>query len=127
MPTYEFVIYEGDADHFVMKGKKHGLGINMYKLPADQSWDTYYDQIDEIKNSYFSPLIETNYLSVGEERYTITGMSDGVLDFVPEGGDPISQTVTDDSVYCPFGRFNTSLHSVRRRGREFFCSKFLSC
>ena len=91
---YEFVIYEGDADHFVMKGKKHGLGINMYKLPADQSWDTYFDQIDEIKNRYFSSLIETIYLTSGDERYTITGMSGGLMNFVPEGGDPISQTET---------------------------------
>ena len=91
---YEFVIYEGDADHFVMKGKKHGLGINMYKLPADQSWDTYYDQIDEIKNSYFSAKIPTLWLTVGNERYTITDMSDGLFSFVPEGGDPVSQTVT---------------------------------
>lgn len=103
---YEFVIYEGDADHFRMKGKKHGLEINMYKLPADQPWDTYYDKLDEIKNSYFSPLIETNYLSVGEERYTITGMSDGVLDFVPEGGDPISQTVTTPFIV----RLDGSIH-----------------
>ena len=91
---YEFVIYDGDEDHFRMKGKKHGLEINMYKLPADQPWDTYYDKLDEIKNSYFSSLIETVYLAVGEERYTITGMSKGLFNFVPEGGDPISQTVT---------------------------------
>lgn len=103
---YEFVIYEGDADHFVMKGKKHGLGINMYKLPADQPWDTYYDQIDEIKNSYFSSKIETIYLTAGDERYTITGMSDGVLDFVPEGGDPISQTVTTPFIV----RLDGSIH-----------------
>ena len=42
---YEFVIYEGDADHFYMKGKKRGYEINMYKLPADQAWDTYYDKL----------------------------------------------------------------------------------
>lgn len=91
---YEFVIYEADADHFRMKGKKHGLEINMYKLPADQAWDTYYDQIDEIKNNYFSGKIPTLWLTVGNERYTITDMSDGLFSFVPEGGDPVSQTVT---------------------------------
>ena len=91
---YEFVIYEGDADHFVMKGKKHGLGINMYKLPADQSWDTYYDKLDEIKAQMFSSQVQTLWMTVGDERYTITDMLDGLFSFVPEGGDPISQTVT---------------------------------
>ena len=103
---YEFVIYEGDEDHFRMKGKKHGLEINMYKLSADQPWDTYYDQIDEIKNSYFSSKIETIYLTAGDERYTITGMSDGLFSFVPEGGDPISQTVTTPFIV----RLDGSIH-----------------
>lgn len=91
---YEFVIYEGDADHFRMKGKKHGLEINMYKLPADQAWDTYYDKLDEIKAQMFSKFVPTIWMSVGSERYYITGMSDGLFNFVPEGGDPVAQTVT---------------------------------
>lgn len=91
---YEFVIYEGDADHFYMKGKKRGFEINMYKLPADQAWDTYYDQIDEIKAQMFSSQVQTLWMTVGDERYTITDMLDGLFSFVPEGGDPISQTVT---------------------------------
>lgn len=91
---YEFVIYEGDEDHFRMKGKKHGLEINMYKLPADQPWDTYYDKLDEIKAQMFSSQVQTLWMTVGDERYTITDMLDGLFSFVPEGGDPISQTVT---------------------------------
>ena len=91
---YEFVIYEGDADHFYMKGKKRGYEINMYKLPADQAWDTYYDKLDEIKAQMFSSQVQTLWMTVGDERYTITDMLDGLFSFVPEGGDPISQTVT---------------------------------
>ena len=108
---YEFVIYEGDADHFYMKGKKRGYEINMYKLPADQAWDTYYDKLDEIKNSYFSGQIPNLWLTVGSERYSITGMSEGLFSFVPEGGDPISQTVT-----IPF--------IVRLDGTVHLCSAF---
>ena len=91
---YEFVIYEADADHFYMKGKKRGYEINMYKLPADQPWDTYYDKLDEIKAQMFSSQVQTLWMTVGDERYTITDMLDGLFSFVPEGGDPISQTVT---------------------------------
>lgn len=91
---YEFVIYEADADHFYMKGKKRGYEINMYKLPADQPWDTYYDQIDAVKAQLFSSQVQTLWLTVGEERYSITGMSEGLMNFVPEGGDAISQTET---------------------------------
>ncbi len=108
---YEFVIYEGDADHFRMKGKKHGLEINMYKLPADQAWDTYYDKLDEIKATCLPDNINTLWLSAGDERYSITGVSDGLLNFVPEGGDPISQTVT-----TPF--------IVRLDGTVHLCSAF---
>lgn len=103
---YEFVIYEGDENHFKMKGKKYGIEIDLYRLDANQTWDTYYDQIDATKAQLFNSKIQTLWLTVGDERYSITGMSEGLFKFVPEGGDAISQTDTDPFVV----RFDGTVH-----------------
>lgn len=103
---YEFVIYEGDENHVRMKGKKYGIEISLYRLDANQAWDTYYDQIDATKAQLFNSKIQTLWLTVGDERYSITGMSEGLFKFVPEGGDAISQTDTDPFVV----RFDGTVH-----------------
>lgn len=103
---YEFVVYEADKDHFVLRGKKYGYTINMTKVPADLAWEDYFKKIEEIRNTYFSSKIKTVYLNTDKGNYTISGMGAGLFNFVPEGGDPISQTIThpytvrlDGSVY----------------------------
>lgn len=91
---YEFVIYEATADYFHFKGKKYGLDIYMYKLPADMVWEEYYENIDAIRNEYFNSKVKQIWFEAAGERYTVTGMSTGLLSFVPEGGDPITETTT---------------------------------
>ena len=94
---YEFVIYEGDSEHFKMKGKKHGLEVYLYKMPADQDWETYYDKIVENQNALFSSKISQLKLAAGGLNYTIS-VSDGVMVFLPEGGDPATDAVSDPFV-----------------------------
>lgn len=102
---YEFVIYEGTADRFVMKGSKHGLTIIMKKLPADVVWENYFTETEALRDSYFSTQVPTLLLSASDGAYTVTGMLDGyttdngpksgpLMKIVPEGGDPITQTTT---------------------------------
>lgn len=91
---YEFVIVESGDGYVRMKGKKYGLEIYLYQLPADQPWDTYYDKIDEIKAQMFNSLVPELYFTAGGEKYTVSGMSDGVFQFLIEGGDPLSQVIS---------------------------------
>ena len=91
---FEFVIYEATPDYFHFKGKKYGLDIYMYKLPADMVWEEYYTTIDAIRNEYFNSKVKQIWFEAAGERYTVTGMSTGLLSFVPEGGDPITETTT---------------------------------
>ena len=94
---YEFVIYEGDSEHFKMKGKKHGLEVYLYKMPADQDWETYYDKITENTDAMFSPYIKNLSMTAGGLNYTIS-VSDGVMVFLPDGGDPATDAVSDPFV-----------------------------
>ncbi len=113
---YEFVVVSADADHVQLRGTKHGLTINMFRLADDLDWTTYYDQIDAIKTSYFSKSIPSMILTVGNERFTIEGytlangtggtLNDGIVQFYPEGGDPISQS----TVIPYFVRLDGTLH-----------------
>ncbi len=107
---YEFVIYEGDSEHFKMKGKKHGLEVYLYKMPADQDWETYYDKITEHMDAMFSTQVPELTMTAGGLNYTIS-VSDGVMVFLPEGGDPATDAVSDPFV-------------VRLDGTVHFCTPF---
>lgn len=90
---YEFVIIEGDENHFKLVGKKHGLVINMSKLPADMEWSNYYAEMEALMEKLVSPRVPSLTLVAGEERYVVSGMHEGLLSFVPEGGDAVTQTI----------------------------------
>lgn len=94
---YEFVIYKADSEQFYMKGKKHGLEAYLYKMPADQDWETYYDKIAENTNAMFSEFVPTLLMTAGGVNYTIS-VSDGVMVFLPEGGDPAADAVSNPFV-----------------------------
>lgn len=90
---YEFVVEEGSADHFRLRGKKTGFIINMYKLADDVVWKDYYTNLDASKEKLFNSKIKTLILTVGDKQYTLKDMSTGVLSIVPVGGDAITETL----------------------------------
>lgn len=133
---YEFIVYRAAKDHFVLKGKKYGFTINMTKVPADLAWEDYFTKLEEIRSSYFSSKIKTIFLNTDKGNYTISGMGSGLFNFVPEGGDPISQTIThpytvrlDGTVYLnvPFtgekGDLNLQNFSVAEDGTLYCTDK----
>lgn len=118
---YEFIVYRAAKDHFVLKGKKYGFTINMTKVPADLAWKDYFAKVEEIRNSLFSTKIKTVFMNTDKGNYTVTGMGGGMFNFVPEGGDAITQTISqpytvrlDGSVYLnvPFKGENGDLNLV---------------
>lgn len=89
---YEFVIYSGTESGFYMKGKKTGIEINLYPLSGDVQWQNYFTQVETFRSSIFNSKIKYLQLEAGGEFFTVSGMSNDVLTFVPVGGDPISES-----------------------------------
>lgn len=89
---YEFIVMSTDENTINLKGKKGGLQIVMHRLDDGQDWAAYYDKLDAVSKSLFSPKIPKLFLSANGENFTISNASNNVMYFVPENGDPISQT-----------------------------------
>ncbi len=104
---YEFQLMGTSAnqDTINLLGKKHGLSMRLVKFPqgaeytaADgskaqiNSWADYYTACDAAKSRLFNSNVKTMYMSVGDRKYTLTGMNSGVITFLPENGDPLTQT-----------------------------------
>jgi hypothetical protein len=45
MGDYEFILMEGTGEKIVLSGKKHHDKIVMTPLPANKSWDDYFDEL----------------------------------------------------------------------------------
>ena len=93
---YEFVLYSVSEDQntIYMKGKKYGLDILLYRLPETQGWEDYFTQLEAVRDELFNSKVTTLYMTTDKGDFTITGMSTGMFDFVPKGGDAISETVS---------------------------------
>ena len=83
-----------DQNTIYMKGKKYGLDILLYRLPETQGWEDYFTQLEAVRDELFNSKVTTLYMTTDKGDFTITGMSTGMFDFVPKGGDAISETVS---------------------------------
>lgn len=91
---YEFIVMNASQDLIELKGKKRGYTILLRRLPEGQDWEKYLNQLEEVKNTLFSSKIPTLWLTTANgEKYTLTNSVTGVFDALPEGGDPISETI----------------------------------
>lgn len=104
---YEFQIVSvsEDAQIVNMKGKKSGLSIRLIKVPTDLKWEDYYTQIAAKHNEVLPSKLKVAYLVSGDKFYTITGLSSGILTFLPQGGDP----ETDSDTYSMSMRLDGSV------------------
>lgn len=104
---YEFIMLNNDGNSIELKGKKRSIRIYMHRLADTTDWQEYYAHLDRVKASFFTTKIPTLWLTAavegGVERYSITQATTGVLHFVPEGGDAISQTTTGAIIILPNG------------------------
>lgn len=103
---YEFVVHEATADQILLKGKKYGISIYLRKLPADLAWEDYFTQVEANKAKYFNAKVKTIWLETATKRYTVQDMTTGIMTFVPEGGDAITQTLTKSFILTYDGKLH---------------------
>ena len=95
---YEFDLMKYSNDTIYLEGKKHGLSMIMTRVDSTVNDETFLNEVIELKNNLFSPKIPRIYLTLPEgNRYVISGGSDGVISYFPEGSDSI---VTTESANC---------------------------
>lgn len=103
---YEFVVHQATADQILLKGKKYGISIYLRKLPADLAWEDYFTQVEANKAKYFNAKVKTIWLETATKRYTVQDMTTGIMTFVPEGGDAITQTLTKSFILTYDGKLH---------------------
>ena len=89
---FRFISMSADGNTIYMKGKKYNLDIRLTRLSDTQNWEAYYTDLAAVKSAHFPSVVKKIWLDADGERYSITGMSNGLMEFVPEGGDPIAET-----------------------------------
>ncbi len=89
---YEFILLKRDGDNLEIKGKKHQLHLFMHKLKDGQNWEEYFAMLEKVNQSMFSAKVPILILKVNGEKFMISNATKQVFHFVPEGGDPITQT-----------------------------------
>lgn len=90
---YEFNIMTIADTMIYLRGKKSKVDIYMYPLEEGKDWEEYFDDLYALRDSMFNPSIPTMWLTLADgSRYSITGASTQIMNFVPEGGDAITQT-----------------------------------
>ena len=84
---YEFLILSATPEMIVLKGKKHSGYSVMRRLPADQNWEAYFTDIENMQKKLFNNgnlfLVEA-----GGNKYTVTNGSSGIFTIAEKGEEP---------------------------------------
>lgn len=92
---YEFNIMTISDEMIYLHGKKTKVDIYMYPLEEGKNWEEYFNDVYTLRDNLFHASIPTLWLTLADgSRYSITDAASQVMNFVPEGGDAITQTVT---------------------------------
>lgn len=95
---YEFDLMKYSGDTLYIEGKKHGLSMIMTRVDEGVQDETFLNEVMELKDNLFSPKIPRIYLTLANgQRYVVSGGSDGIISYFPEGTDSI---VTTESANC---------------------------
>lgn len=81
---FEFLVLQASANEVVLKGKKRSTYNLLRPLPADQNWESYFDEVAAKGGNIFS---NNNILTVkmGDEKYSLYGGSTGVFQMMKFG------------------------------------------
>lgn len=90
---YEFLAMSVTDNDIILKGKKRGITHRLRRLPADTNDEEYFTRLDAAKKAMFNVLMPDQLLTLNDgSRYIISNGYSSIMSFLPEGGDPVSQT-----------------------------------
>lgn len=96
---YEFDLMKYSGDTLYIEGKKHGLNMIMTRVDEGVQDETFLNEVMELKDNLFSPKIPRIYLTLANgQRYVVSGGSDGIISYFPEGTDSIVTTETANCI-----------------------------
>jgi len=107
---FEFLITSNphtNPDVIQMRGKKRNTLIELRRLPENQDWSDYFDQVDEMRNYLLgnNPLLAFN---VENARFNLANGRTGIFNLFPFGGGG-----TTPAGQVPFLITNTGIVFVR--------------
>ena len=108
---YEFLILEATPERLLLKGKKHSGYSVLRRLPKDQDWTEYFNDIDNMKKAMFS---NSNILlaDFDGKQYTLTDGSTGIFTFADKG----EAADEEEAIVLPF--------ATTQKG--IYCTAFLT-
>lgn len=96
---YEFDLMKYSNDTLYLEGKKYEQKMIMTRIDQTTDDKKYLDEVVALTDSFFNAKIPTVYLNLPDgKRYTVKNGASLLLDFCPEDGDPITQTVTRNAI-----------------------------
>lgn len=84
---YEFLILSATPEMIVLKGKKHSGYSVMRRLPADQDWESYFSDIEQMQSKLFNNS-NLFLVEVGGHKYTVTDGASGIFTIAEKGENP---------------------------------------
>ncbi|MEI6555998.1 MAG: DUF4302 domain-containing protein [Paludibacter sp.] len=94
---YEFIVIKATETEVKLKGKKWGAYVYLHKLPENQVWSQYFDQLDNMNNLLFVNSKNILNLIVNTDTMPAYNGSTHIFKILKPGEDPVA-----DGVYCPF-------------------------
>ena len=96
---YEFDLMKYSNDTLYLEGKKYEQKMIMTRIDQSTDDEKYLGEVVALTDSFFNAKIPTVYLNLPNgKRYTVKNGASLLLDFCPEDGDPITQTVTRNAI-----------------------------
>lgn len=96
---YEFDLMKYSNDTLYLEGKKYEQKMIMTRIDQTTDDKKYLDEVVALTDSFFNAKIPTVYLNLPDgKRYTVKNGASLLLDFCPEDGDPVTQTVTRNAI-----------------------------
>lgn len=127
---YEFMIMgatEESGDDIRLKGKKRGYNIWMRPLAADTDDKAFLAEYAAASSKMFNTKISPLYMTDDTgERFIVTTDGEGIFNFYPEAGDPVTQTVSYNAMMTPKGvRFMYPVAIPRANGDYLVVENFV--
>lgn len=117
---YEFDLMSYENDTLRIEGKKHGVPMIMYRLPAETTGEQYFQEIDKVIAAMNVTKFPNLILHGADgNRYVVNNIATLVPSIYPEDGDWVVQTVSTSTIVTASGfRFVTPLALENAQGEN---------
>lgn len=119
---YEFIMVDvpENGDSMIIKGKKRGTYVRMYRLEEGTDFNAYLTDVNKFRSDFFSASLPSHaMMHIGDTEYNLTDADTGIMTLYAVGADAVQENTTHPFLITKrHGRYYLRLRDAITAGNE---------